>query len=173
MQTASSFEDIKAFFFDMDGVLTDGSIVLASDDMQLRTMNIKDGYGLQFAIKKGYLIFVISGATSLPAQARLQKLGVSEIYMGVMDKHKQFRELLDRFKLSSQEVLYMGDDIPDLAPMQHSGIACCPADAVAEVKSISHFIAEKKGGMGCVREVIEKVLRARGDWEIDPTISSQ
>jgi 3-deoxy-D-manno-octulosonate 8-phosphate phosphatase (KDO 8-P phosphatase) len=163
MQTASSFEDIKAFFFDMDGVLTDGSIVLASDDMQLRTMNIKDGYGLQAAIKKGYLIFVISGATSLPAQARLQKLGVSEIYMGVMDKHK----------LSSQEVLYMGDDIPDLAPMQHSGIACSPADAVAEVKSISHFIAEKKGGMGCVREVIEKVLRARGDWEIDPTISSQ
>jgi 3-deoxy-D-manno-octulosonate 8-phosphate phosphatase (KDO 8-P phosphatase) len=157
----------------MDGVLTDGSIVLASDDMQLRTMNIKDGYGLQAAIKKGYLIFVISGATSLPAQARLQKLGVSEIYMGVMDKHKQFRELLDQFKLSSQEVLYMGDDIPDLAPMQHSGIACCPADAVAEVKSISHFIAEKKGGMGCVREVIEKVLRARGDWEIDPTISSQ
>ncbi len=173
MQMDHSFESVKAFFFDMDGVLTDGSVLLASDNMQLRVMNIKDGYGLQFAIKKGYLIFVVSGATSQPASNRLKNLGITQIHMGVVDKRKLVIELINQFKLTPNEVLYMGDDIPDLDAMQLCGMVCCPADAVPEVKSISHYIASHKGGRGCVREVIEKVLRSRGDWQIDTVIASQ
>ncbi|MBM3413801.1 MAG: 3-deoxy-D-manno-octulosonate 8-phosphate phosphatase [Bacteroidetes bacterium] len=167
-----SFENITAFIFDMDGVLTDGSLLLGPDQMQLRTMNIKDGFALQFAEKKGYHIFIISGAESLPAMERLKKLGISEIHMGVLDKEKKVLDLLKQYALDYSQVLYMGDDIPDLAVMQNCGIACCPSDAVPEVRSIAHIIAANTGGKGCVREMIEKVMRARGDWEIDAFIRS-
>lgn len=173
MQTASTFEEITAFFFDMDGVLTDGNILLAPDHMQLRTMNIKDGFALQLAVKKGYHVFVISGASSKPAMDRLVKLGVNEVHMGVQNKQQLVQDLLLQKKISFSQALYMGDDIPDLAVMHYCGMATCPADAVPEVKAVAHFISAKSGGNGCVRDIIEKVMRARGDWEIDSTVTSQ
>lgn len=172
MSTVPAFEKITAFILDMDGVLTDGSLLLAPDQMQLRTMNIKDGFALQLACKKGYYIFIISGAKSEPAMYRLKKLGISEVHMGIQDKQKKVQALLQQYKLDYSQALYMGDDLPDLAIMQQCGMACCPSDAVAEIKSISHFITSAAGGKGCVREIIEKVMRARGDWEIDPSISA-
>jgi 3-deoxy-D-manno-octulosonate 8-phosphate phosphatase (KDO 8-P phosphatase) len=173
MQVVAAFENVRAFFFDMDGVLTDGTLLLAPDQMQLRTMNIKDGFALQLAIKKGYSIFIISGAESQPAKERLQKLGISEVHMNVPHKEKLVCDLLKEKNLSFSEALYMGDDIPDLAVMQRCAMACCPADAVPEVKAIAHFISSKSGGNGCVREIIEKVMRVRGDWEFDSAITSQ
>lgn len=155
------------------GYLLMEPFLLAPDQMQLRTMNIKDGFALQLAIKKGYSIFIISGAESQPAKERLQKLGISEVHMNVPHKEKLVCDLLKEKNLSFSEALYMGDDIPDLAVMHRCAMACCPADAVPEVKAIAHFISSKSGGNGCVREIIEKVMRVRGDWEFDSAITSQ
>ncbi|MBM3412975.1 MAG: 3-deoxy-D-manno-octulosonate 8-phosphate phosphatase [Bacteroidetes bacterium] len=172
MLNIPSLESITAFIFDMDGVLTDGNLLLGPDQMQLRTMNVKDGFALQLAVKKGYIIIIISGAESLPAMERLNKLGISEVHMGVQDKEEKVLDLLKQYELDYTQVLYMGDDLPDLAVMKKCGIASCPADAVPEIKSIAHIIASNTGGKGCVREILEKVMRARGDWEIDALVRS-
>lgn len=173
MNILAGFKPIRAFVLDVDGVLTDGTLILLDDGQMARRMNIKDGYALQLAIKRGYHIVVISGGDSDAVRLRLQKLGVTNVHMKITNKKKLLEEFIIQHKLLLEEVLFMGDDIPDMAAMQVVGFPCCPADAVAEIKSISHYISPVNGGYGCVRDVIEKVLKLNGHWGVDETISSR
>ena len=173
MNVLSNFKKIKAFVLDVDGVLTDGSLLLMEDGQMARRMNIKDGYALQLAIKKGYYILIISGANSDAVKLRLQKLGLNEIFMGVLNKKNKLIEFVTRHNLTSEQILYMGDDIPDQEAMQLAGLACCPADAVPEIKTISQYISPINGGHGCVRDIIEKVLKLNDHWAIDESVSSR
>ncbi len=138
-----------------------------------RKMNVKDGYALQLAVKRGYNVIIISGGASPEVTERLLKLGVKEVFMKVVDKVSVLNNYLFTNNISWEETLYMGDDIPDLHVMQKCGLACCPKDAVAEIKEISGYISPLNGGFGCGRDVIEKVLKIRGDWKDDTHIPSQ
>jgi len=149
---------------DVDGVLTDGSLLIAENGEQLRTMNIKDGYAIQHAIKNGFEVCIISGSTSEGVRLRLEGLGVKNIYMNCHDKKKQLLKWLTANRIETNQVLFIGDDIPDREVMSVVGLLCCPSDAVAEIKSVSKYIAAQKGGEGCVREIIEKVLKQQGKW---------
>ena len=169
----ANFRSIKAFVLDVDGVLTDGSLLLLDDGQMMRRMNIKDGYALQLAIKKGYHVLIISGGSSDAVKLRLQKLGVNEVFMKVTDKKNMLISYMEKHNLSGEQVLYMGDDIPDLAAMQLSGLPCCPADAVPEIKTIAHYISPVNGGNGCVRDVVEKVLKLNGHWTVDESLASR
>ena len=173
MNVLSDFKKIKAFVLDVDGVLTDGSLLLLEDGQMARRMNIKDGYALQLAIKKGYHILVISGGSSDAVKLRLQKLGVVEVYMGVTDKKEVLQQYISKYSLQPEQVLYMGDDIPDLIPMKMAGLPCCPADAVPEIKNISQYVSSINGGYGCVRDVIEKVLKLNDHWDMDGSVPSK
>ena len=153
--------------FDIDGVLTDGSLLVMDGGLMIRRMQVKDGYALQLAVKRGYSIFVISGGNSPQVKERLSKLGVEHVYMPVENKLEKLKELVNTYQLQKEEILYMGDDIPDLEVMQYCGLACCPADAVSEIKTISRYISPLKGGEGCVRDVIEKVMKLQGKWILD------
>jgi len=157
-------KNIDTFIFDVDGVLTDGSLHITSDGEMHRTMNVKDGYALKTALDKGYKVCIITGGTNMGVKNRLAALGVTDIYMGA--HHKM--EFLDNFVSNTQgdlkTMLYMGDDIPDIPPLKAVGLATCPQDAVPEVKAVSTYISHKVGGAGCVRDVIEQVLKSRGDW---------
>jgi 3-deoxy-D-manno-octulosonate 8-phosphate phosphatase (KDO 8-P phosphatase) len=155
---------IKCFVFDVDGVLTDGKLFLMPTGDPVRVMNTKDGYAMREAISKGYRIIVISGRGSPGVKTRLDRLDIEDALLWIDDKKKALKELMEKHKLSSEEILFMGDDIVDVAAMKICGIACCPADAVPEVKEISIYISDKKGGEGCVRDVIEQVMRLHGKW---------
>ncbi len=159
--------DITTFIFDVDGVLTDGSIQISTDGELLRTMDIKDGYAMKHAIDQGYTIAVISGGKNEGVRHRLRGLGLTDIFLGCQDKVLQLEEFMDLYNISPHQVLYMGDDIPDLYPMQKVAVATCPQDAVAEIKEISKYISHRKGGRGCVRDVIEQVLKVQGKWIIE------
>jgi len=161
------FKNINVFVFDIDGVLTDGSLLVMDGGLMIRRMQVKDGYALQLAVKRGYSIFVISGGNSPQVKERLSKLGVEDVYMPVENKLEKLIELINKYQLQKEEILYMGDDIPDLEVMQYCGLACCPADAVSEIKTISKYISPLKGGEGCVRDVIEKVMKLQGKWILD------
>jgi len=161
------FKNISVFVFDIDGVLTDGSLLVMDGGLMIRKMQVKDGYALQLAVKRGYSIFVISGGNSPQVKERLSKLGVEHVYMPVENKLEKLKELVNTYQLQKEEILYMGDDIPDLEVMQYCGLACCPADAVSEIKTISRYISPLKGGEGCVRDVIEKVMKLQGKWILD------
>jgi len=156
---------IRCFVFDIDGVLTDGSLHILQDGIMLRKMNIKDGYALQLAIKQGYFIFVISGSNAEGVKKRLQNLGIDEVYLKVESKLSQLENLLIKHHINLNQVLYMGDDMPDLEVMKKCAIPTCPSDAVFQVKEASIYVSEKKGGDGCVRDVIEQVLSLNGDWK--------
>lgn len=158
---------VKAFVFDVDGVLTDGSIILLPDGEQVRNMNIKDGYALQLAVKKGFKIAIISGGRSEAVRKRVNVLGIHDVYLGVDYKKDAFDEFLMIHELKAEEILYMGDDMPDYECMTLSGVAAAPADAAPEIKSISIYISNYNGGKGCVRDVIEQTLKVQGKWEID------
>lgn len=173
MNAIPSFATITTFVFDMDGVLTDGTLLLLGDQLPLRRMHIKDGYALQLAVKKGYSVYVISGSESAPAKERFHKLGIQSVWMNVSDKKALFNQIIEKEGLNKQEVLYMGDDLPDYSVMQDAGLPCCPADAAEEIKQISGYVSTFNGGTGCVRDVIERVLRARGDWSQLDTVSSR
>jgi len=172
MNVLANFKLIKAFVLDVDGVLTDGSLILLNDGQMARTMNIKDGYALQLAVKKGYHILVISGGTSDAVKIRLEKLGISNVHMSVKDKQQVLKAFVAEHQLDWSQVLYMGDDVPDVAPMKLAGLPCCPADAATEVKNISQYISPVNGGKGCVREIIEKVLLLNEDWNDDTLTAS-
>lgn len=172
MTFLDKLKSVQAFIFDMDGVLTDGSLTLMPGGAMARRMNVKDGYALQLAIKKGYLIAIISGSDSEEAVVRFNKLGITDVWMKAKDKIVSTQSFLKKNNLSWNNVLYMGDDIPDLEVMKKVGISCCPADAVQEIKNVSAFISHINGGMGCVRDIIEKVLKLRGDWNEDISIPS-
>ncbi|MDB5193031.1 MAG: 3-deoxy-D-manno-octulosonate 8-phosphate phosphatase [Segetibacter sp.] len=172
MNLLEQFKNITTLVFDVDGVLTNGTLIVLPGGVMARTMNVKDGYALQLAVKKGYNLVIISGGISEDVETRLSRLGVSAVYMGVKDKVSVLSKYLSTKGLSWQETLYIGDDIPDLEVMQKVGLACCPADAVEEIKEIAKYISPKNGGFGCGRDVIEKVLKLRGDWNEDTHIPS-
>lgn len=155
---------VDTFIFDVDGVLTDGSIQVSTNGELLRTMNIKDGYALKTAQKAGYNVCIISGGTNEGVRKRLRDLGITNIFLGIQDKVEQLDEFFDIYEINPENVLYMGDDIPDLYPMRLVGMPCCPQDAVAEIKEISRYVSHRKGGEGCVRDVIEQVLKVQGKW---------
>ena len=172
MNALALLKNIKLFVFDVDGVLTDGSLILLNNGEMARQMNIKDGYALQLALKHGYDILIISGGNSGAVKIRLQKLGIQHIFLGVVDKKNLLLNFVAEHHFKKEEILYMGDDVPDLLPMKEAGVACAPADAVAEIKSIAHYISPAFGGKGCVRDVIEKVLKLNGHWNEPNTLSS-
>jgi len=155
---------INTFVLDYDGVLTDGKVILTADGESLRTANVKDGYAMQLAVKKGYNIMVISGGYSKSTLWRLKNLGIDEIHLGVEHKLETYHLLLEKYDLKPEQVLYMGDDIPDSKPMKEAGLACCPADAAEEIKAMCDYISHKDGGMGCVRDIIEQVMKVHDNW---------
>ncbi len=159
-------KNISTFIFDVDGVLSDGTVVLLPDGDQARNMNIKDGYALQLAAKLGFNVCIISGGNSETVKKRLNGLGINDVYLKVADKIEKYEDYLYSNHLSHGEILYMGDDMPDYEVMTKVGIACCPDDAVEEIKSISHYISPNKGGKGCVRDIIEQVLKTQGKWPV-------
>ena len=155
---------ITTFIFDVDGVLTDGNVTVFPDGQLIRKMHIKDGYALKTAIENGYNVCIISGGTNEAVRSRLNNLGVTDIYLGVHNKIEQLNEYLELFDIELHEVLYMGDDLPDFHVMKTVGLAACPKDAVQEIQDISIYISQKKGGNGCVRDVIEQVMKVQDKW---------
>jgi 3-deoxy-D-manno-octulosonate 8-phosphate phosphatase (KDO 8-P phosphatase) len=172
MQILSRFKLIKSFAFDMDGVLTDGNIIVNSNDNWLRQMNIRDGYALQLAARSGFNVMVISGSNSSFVHDRLNKLGVKDVFMQVKNKEDFLKKFVAERKISLNETLYMGDDIPDYFCMKIAGIAACPADAAFEIKQVASYISPYAGGHGCVRDVIEKVLKLNNKWTLNNNIPS-
>ena len=156
--------DITTFIFDIDGVLTDGSVILEPTGEQTRTMNIKDGFALQLAVKRGFKVAIISGGKNEIVRKRFTGLGIHDVYMGAADKWDSFDELKLTYDLKSEEIAYMGDDVPDYEIMSKIGLPTCPNDAATEIKTISQYISPINGGKGCVRDIIEKVMRAQDKW---------
>lgn len=157
-------EHITTFIFDVDGVLTDGTILLTTTGEMLRTMHTKDGFAMKTAIDAGYNLCIISGGSNEGVRQRLNRLGVTDIYLGTHNKIEQLNEYMAKHGIKHENVLYMGDDIPDYPVMKLIGLPTCPQDAVPEIKGISKYISHKKGGKGCVRDVIEQVLKVQGKW---------
>ena len=157
-------KDITTLIFDVDGVLTDGSVLASGTGEYLRTFNIKDGYALQLAVKRGYLVCVISGGRGDAMLKRFQGLGIQEIHLGVSDKVEVYNSLLLKHHIVSDQVLYMGDDMPDFKIMKLVGLATCPADAVPDIKALSSYISPFDGGKTAVRDIIEKTLRVQQKW---------
>ncbi|WP_394972295.1 KdsC family phosphatase [uncultured Croceitalea sp.] len=155
---------ITTFIFDVDGVFTDGTLLITSKGEMLRKMNVKDGYALKTALQKGYNVCIISGGTNEGVRNRFKALGVTNIYLGAHHKQEPLDEYLDIHSINPENALYMGDDVPDIPPMKMVQLATCPQNAVAEVKSICDYVSHKNGGEGCVRDIIEQVLKVRGDW---------
>lgn len=157
---------VRAFIFDVDGVISLQTQNLTEEGELIRTSCTKDGYAMMYAIRKGYIIAIISGGKSIGIQKRLEKLGVNkeDIYLKVPNKLEALAEIMKRYQLQKEEVVYMGDDIPDYNVMLQVGIPVCPLDACEEIKSISKYISDVTGGNGCVRDIITQVLKARGDW---------
>ncbi|MGB8195083.1 MAG: HAD-IIIA family hydrolase, partial [Chitinophagaceae bacterium] len=173
MSLFDRLRQIKIFIFDVDGVLTDGALYVFNNGEQVRRMSIKDGYALQLAVKKGYHIIIISGSYSEAVTLRLNKLGIEAVFMKVTDKKSKVEELLPQYEADWTNVLFMGDDIPDYAVMKAAGFACAPSDAAPEIKQAAHYISPFAGGCGCVREMIEKVMKLHGQWELDIHIPSK
>lgn len=157
-------EHITTFIFDVDGVLTDGTITVTTNGEMLRRMNIKDGFALKTAVDQGFNVCIISGGSNEGVRKRLRGLGITDIYLGAHHKVDQLDEYLDIYNIKPEQVLYMGDDIPDLPVMKIIGLPCCPQDAVPEIKAVSKYISHKNGGKGAVRDVIEQVLKVHGKW---------
>jgi 3-deoxy-D-manno-octulosonate 8-phosphate phosphatase (KDO 8-P phosphatase) len=155
---------VKAFVFDVDGVLSRDVSPLNEDGEPMRTANVKDGYAIRNAILQGYPIAIISGGKNENIRKRYQNLGVTFIYIGVKEKIDCFNDFLDKNNLTKKSILFMGDDLPDIELMGLSGVPTCPADAVTEIKLVAKYISDRNGGEGCVRDVIEQVMRAQGKW---------
>jgi 3-deoxy-D-manno-octulosonate 8-phosphate phosphatase, YrbI family len=155
---------IKAFAFDVDGVFTDGSLLVDNDGHFLRIYNAKDGYAVRQAILKDYKIVIITGGLAASIEHRFKNLGVEDVFLGSEDKIHDFNDFCNRYNIQADEVLCMGDDIPDIEMMNVAGISACPADAVNEVKDAANYISSFNGGKGCVRDVIEQVLKVQGKW---------
>jgi len=155
---------VTTFVFDYDGVLTDGTILIDKDGDLLRTANVRDGFAIRQAVKKGYRVAIISGGRTESVRKRFSVLEVHDVFLGVGDKLRVFEDYLKDKGLQAEEVLFMGDDIPDYEVMQVAGVPCCPADAAEEIKSVSVYISQYPGGRGCARDVIEQVMRVQNKW---------
>lgn len=155
---------IKAIVFDVDGVLSCSTIQMDSNGEPVRTINIKDGYAIQLAVKMGIRIAIMTGGHNEDISKRYGYLGVEDIYLNCSVKIKTWDEFLEKYNLKDEEIIYMGDDIPDYQIMQRAGCPCCPKDAAPEIKEISAYISDCDGGKGCARDVVEQVLKAQGKW---------
>ncbi|MGL5681893.1 MAG: KdsC family phosphatase [Marinifilaceae bacterium] len=155
---------IRAFILDVDGVISHHAMNLDDEGELVRTSCAKDGYAIMYSIKKGYVVAIISGGGTPAIRKRLEKLGVKDIYLKVANKVDALHEIMEKYELSAEEIIYMGDDIPDYRVMTMVGLPVCPLDACEEIKSISKYISDVKGGDGCVRDIISQVLKVRGDW---------
>jgi len=155
---------VNTFIFDYDGVISDGSVILTSDGDALRTANVKDGYAMQLAIKKNYRIAIISGGYSESMKRRFDSLKIEDVFLGVDKKIDVFNQYLLTHNLEPENVLFMGDDIPDYEIMLKAGVPTCPSDAVEEIKRVATYISHQSGGHGCVRDIIEQVLKVQGKW---------
>ena len=171
MSYKNKLSQITTFIFDVDGVLTDGSVILESSGEMVRTMHTKDGYALQHAVKKGYHIVIISGGSSVMVKKRLEGLGVEHIYLGKNHKLPVLNEHLQKHNISLSQVIYMGDDIPDLPCLKVVGISSCPKDASVEVREVCDYISHINGGNGCVRDVLEQTMRIQNKWMDDDAYS--
>jgi len=158
---------IKAMVFDVDGVLSTDVMQLSESGDPVRTVNVKDGYALQLAVKQGFRLCIITGARVASIRKRFEGLGIEDVYIASSVKIRDFEHFVDKYSLNESEILYMGDDIPDYQIMQRVGLPCCPADAVPEIKAMSRYVSPIKGGCGCVRDVVEQVLKANGKWLAD------
>jgi len=167
MNLLESFKPISTLIFDIDGVMTDGGLLVFENGEQVRQMNVKDGYALQLAVKKNYPVAVISGGNGLGAALRFEKLGIYNVFLDVSDKVAVLETFLEKNKITWSQTMYMGDDIPDLQPMRKAGMPCAPADAVPEILRTARYISPYAGGKGCVRDVIEKLLRLHGNWDLE------
>ena len=157
---------ITTFIFDVDGVLTDGTVHVSQTGEMLREMNIRDGFAMKAAIESGYHVCIISGGSNEGVRIRLRNLGITDIHLGSPDKVETFKEYIDIYNIKPEQVLYMGDDIPDYHVMQLVGLPACPQDAAPEIKEISNYISHKNGGKGAVRDVIEQVMKVQEKWNI-------
>lgn len=164
MNYLEKLKEIDTFIFDVDGVYTDGQILLTEDGSVLRSMNIRDGYATQLAVKKGIQIIIISGGKSEAVKKRFEGLGVKMIFLGVEDKYELLHELVLDGEIEASSTGYMGDDVPDLEAMQLVDFACCPQDAIPEIHKIAQYVSPINGGAGCVREVLEKMLKVQDKW---------
>ena len=171
MSHLEKLKNIKAFVFDVDGVLTDGSVYLLPEGNMCRVMNVLDGFAVVKALKKNYKICVITGGDDPMVRHRIHYLGITDYYAKVHHKLEKFEEFKTKYNLQNEEILTMGDDIPDIKMMKISGISACPPNSVAEVKEISDYISPIYGGKGAVRDVIEQVMKVQGTWIDDDTQS--
>jgi len=173
MSLLDKFKAVTTFILDVDGVLTDGTVYVFENGEQVRRMSIRDGYALQLAVKRGYRVLIVSGGNSPGAMSRLKKLGITDIFMNVLDKQGAILQYMDDHHLKKQQVLYMGDDIPDYLAMKAAGVPCAPSDAAPEIREAAIYVTATAGGKGCVREVIEKVLKLNSHWELDTDVPSR
>jgi 3-deoxy-D-manno-octulosonate 8-phosphate phosphatase (KDO 8-P phosphatase) len=173
MNVLELFNKVNTFIFDVDGVLTDGTVLVLENGLQARRMHIKDGFALQMAARNGYKVLILSGGNSPQVVKRLEKLGITDIHMAVQDKGAFVKKFITDNKLQAEQVLYMADDLPDLPAMALVGMPCCPADAVTEIREAVQYISPVNGGFGCVRDVIEKVLRLHDQWHYRVDVASQ
>ena len=157
-------QHIKAMAFDVDGVFTDGKVYLTAGGNFSRAVNIKDGYAVQYCVKQGIPIAVITGGNSEEVSIRFRNLGVTDIYLNSSNKLEQYEDFRIKYGFEHEDILYMGDDMPDYQIMKKAGLPVCPADAVEEIKQISEYISDINGGEGCVRDIIEQVLKAQNKW---------
>ena len=156
--------NIEAFVFDVDGVMTDGSVTIFPTGEFVRTMNVKDGYAMQLAVKRGFKIFVITGARDQSVRIRLNRLGIKDVVLDVHQKMEKLEEFRDIYGIPFENMVYMGDDVPDIEPMMAVGLPCCPSGACTDVLGVSSYVSPYPGGRGCVRDIVEQVLKVQGKW---------
>src|ERR1700758_4487345 len=160
----SRLKNITTLMFDVDGVMTDGKVYFFHDGTPIRNLNNKDAFAIQLAKKKRYNLVVITGGSSEIIKDALNRLGIEHVFLKQHDKLSCYKDFINEHNIEDKNILYMGDDLPDYEVMQRVGVAVCPNDAATEIKDLSIYISDKKGGDGCVRDIIEQVMRVRGDW---------
>lgn len=173
MNLLERFQKITTFIFDVDGVLTDGTVLVLDNGLQARRMHIKDGFALQMAVKNNYRVLIVSGSNSPQVVNRLDKLGIQDVHMSVANKKQLITDYIEKNNLAKDQVLFMADDLPDLPAMSVVGLPCCPADAVPEIREVAKYISHLKGGEACVRDVIEKVLKLNDHWQYREDVASK
>jgi 3-deoxy-D-manno-octulosonate 8-phosphate phosphatase (KDO 8-P phosphatase) len=164
MNYKTKLANIELFVFDYDGVFNDGTILLMPDGSEVRQASTRDGFAVQWAVKQGLKLALLTGGSEKAVATRMVKLGVEEVHLGCEDKFESLKALCEKLQIPLDKVAYMGDDIPDIVAMREVGLAACPEDAVEEVRNIAHYISPKGGGKGCVRDLLEQAMRLKGVW---------